>query len=137
MSELLQELPLRAAAAHGDRPALVDGKRTLDYRGLVQQLDRFRNGLMAAGLGSGERVAINLPKTLEAVIGMFGAAHAGGVFVPVNALLKPAQVQHILADSGARVLVTLLHHLVRTDGKRGLASLCLGGGNAVTMLVER
>jgi len=106
MSELLQELALRAATTHGDRPALVDGKRTLDYAALAQALDQFRNGLIAGGLAHGERVAINLPKTLEAVIGMFGTAHAGGVFVPVNALLKPAQVQHILADSGARVLVT-------------------------------
>ncbi|MBL9148331.1 MAG: thiolase family protein [Phycisphaerae bacterium] len=44
---------------------------------------------------------------------------------------------HPIGASGARVLTTLLHHLVRTGGKRGIASLCLGGGNAVTMLVER
>jgi acetyl-CoA C-acetyltransferase len=34
------------------------------------------------------------------------------------------------------VLVTLIHQLKRTGGKRGIASLCLGGGNAVSMLVE-
>jgi len=44
---------------------------------------------------------------------------------------------HPIGASGARVLVTLLHHLKRTDAKRGVASLCLGGGNAVSMLVER
>ncbi len=44
---------------------------------------------------------------------------------------------HPIGASGARVLVTLLHHLVRTGGKRGICSLCLGGGNAVSMLVER
>lgn len=44
---------------------------------------------------------------------------------------------HPIGASGARVLVTLLHHLERTNGKRGICSLCLGGGNAVTMLIER
>ncbi|MDA0803701.1 MAG: thiolase family protein [Planctomycetota bacterium] len=43
---------------------------------------------------------------------------------------------HPIGASGARVLVTLVHALHRTGGKRGICSLCLGGGNAVTMLVE-
>lgn len=43
---------------------------------------------------------------------------------------------HPIGASGARVLVTLIHQLRRTGGKRGVCSLCLGGGNAVTMLVE-
>ncbi|MFM7051034.1 MAG: hypothetical protein ACKOYN_02720 [Planctomycetota bacterium] len=43
---------------------------------------------------------------------------------------------HPIGASGARVLVTLVHQLKRTGGKRGICSLCLGGGNAVTMLVE-
>ena len=44
---------------------------------------------------------------------------------------------HPIGGSGARVLVTLLHQMIRTNAKRGIASLCLGGGNSVNMLVER
>ena len=44
---------------------------------------------------------------------------------------------HPIGGSGARVLTTLLHQMKRVDAKRGIASLCLGGGNAVSMLVER
>lgn len=44
---------------------------------------------------------------------------------------------HPIGASGARVLVTLLHALEERNLQRGLASLCLGGGNAVAMLVER
>jgi acetyl-CoA C-acetyltransferase len=44
---------------------------------------------------------------------------------------------HPIGASGARVLVTLLYALERRGGRRGLASLCLGGGNAVALLVER
>jgi acetyl-CoA C-acetyltransferase len=43
---------------------------------------------------------------------------------------------HPIGASGARVLVTLLHILQSSKGKRGLASLCLGGGNAVALAVE-
>jgi acetyl-CoA C-acetyltransferase len=43
---------------------------------------------------------------------------------------------HPIGASGARVLTTLIHHLKRTGTKRGLAALCLGGGNAVAMVVE-
>ncbi len=43
---------------------------------------------------------------------------------------------HPIGASGARVLTTLVHQLKRTGGKRGIVSLCLGGGNAVSMLVE-
>jgi acetyl-CoA C-acetyltransferase len=44
---------------------------------------------------------------------------------------------HPIGASGARVLVTLLHALGRSEGRFGLASLCLGGGNAVALIVER
>jgi acetyl-CoA C-acetyltransferase len=44
---------------------------------------------------------------------------------------------HPIGASGARVLVTLLYEMARRDAKRGIAALCLGGGNAVAMAVER
>jgi acetyl-CoA C-acetyltransferase len=44
---------------------------------------------------------------------------------------------HPIGASGARVLTTLVHQLARLNKKRGVAALCLGGGNAVTMVVER
>ena len=46
-------------------------------------------------------------------------------------------IGHPLGASGARVLTTLLYGLKRTGKKTGLATLCLGGGNAVAMVVER
>jgi acetyl-CoA C-acetyltransferase len=46
-------------------------------------------------------------------------------------------IGHPIGASGARVLVTLLHEMVRRDAHRGVAALCLGGGNSVAMAVER
>jgi acetyl-CoA C-acetyltransferase len=44
---------------------------------------------------------------------------------------------HPIGASGARVLVTLLYEMIRRNARRGIAALCLGGGNAVAMAVER
>nr|MCU0600340.1 acetyl-CoA C-acyltransferase [Desulfobacterales bacterium] len=44
---------------------------------------------------------------------------------------------HPIGASGCRVLVTLLYEMIRRDKKNGLASLCLGGGEAVAMIVNR
>jgi len=46
-------------------------------------------------------------------------------------------IGHPIGASGARVLVTLVHEMVRRDAKKGIAALCLGGGNSVAMAVER
>ena len=46
-------------------------------------------------------------------------------------------IGHPIGASGCRVLVTLLHEMIRRDSKTGLASLCLGGGEAVAMVVKR
>ena len=44
---------------------------------------------------------------------------------------------HPIGASGARILVTLLHEMARRNARRGIAALCLGGGNAVALAVER
>ena len=46
-------------------------------------------------------------------------------------------IGHPIGASGARVLVTLMYEMIRRDVRRGIAALCLGGGNAVAMAVER
>lgn len=45
-------------------------------------------------------------------------------------------IGHPIGCSGARVLVTLIHTLIRTNKKKGLASLCIGGGMSIAMCVE-
>jgi acetyl-CoA C-acetyltransferase len=44
---------------------------------------------------------------------------------------------HPIGASGCRILVSLLHEMIRRDAKRGLASLCIGGGMGVALAVER
>ena len=88
-----------------DAPALIDRDRTLTHGALDALVDALAAGL-AARITAGDRVAIWLPKSWQAVALMFAISRAGGVLVPVNPVLRAAQVAHILDDSGARLLLT-------------------------------
>src|SRR5438132_1820185 len=55
----------------------------------------------------------------------------------VNVKAGAVAIAHPIGASGARVLVTLIYEMIRRDVHRGIAALCLGGGNAVAMAVER
>lgn len=105
-STLLHELPLRQACRRPQAPALRYGAVDLSYGQLAAQIRGFAAGLMSLGLARGERVGIYLEKRFETVVASFGAPAAGGVFVPLNPLLKPEQVGFILRDCDVRVLVT-------------------------------
>lgn len=116
MSDLVHDLVYEAAARWPDAEALVAQDTRLSYRELAQQVSEFAQRLLALGLERGERVAVYLDKSPETVAALFGAAAAGGVFVPVNPLLKAEQVGHILRDCGARVLVTSEQRLAGLNG---------------------
>lgn len=105
-STLLPELIARAASRTPSARALTSGAESQTYQELHAATSGFASGLMHLGLGRGERVAIYLEKRLETVIASFGAPAAGGVFVPLNPLLKAEQVGFILQDCNVRVLVT-------------------------------
>jgi acyl-CoA ligase (AMP-forming) (exosortase A-associated) len=106
VTELVHELLLKTAARFPNAEALVYQAERIPYHELASQVDRFAQGLLKQGLQRSDRVAVYLEKRVEAVVGLLGAAAAGGVFVPVNPLLKPEQVAYILADCNVRVLVT-------------------------------
>jgi acyl-CoA ligase (AMP-forming) (exosortase A-associated) len=105
-STLLHELIAVSAERTPAALALTYGPDSMTYADLQNAVSGFSAGLMGLGLQRGERVAIYLEKRLETVVASFGAPAAGGVFVPVNPLLKPEQVMFILRDCNVRVLVT-------------------------------
>jgi acyl-CoA ligase (AMP-forming) (exosortase A-associated) len=105
-STLLPELIANAADRSPEAAALTFGPVSLPYGALQDAVARYASGLLGLGLQRADRVAIYLEKRFETVVASFGAPAAGGVFVPLNPLLKAEQVAHALCDSGARVLVT-------------------------------
>ena len=103
---LLPELIGRAADRTPQATALTSSGASMTYAELAAAIAQFAAGLRALGLARSERVAIYLDKRFETVVASFGAPAAGGVFVPINPLLKPEQVAFILQDCNVRMLVT-------------------------------
>ncbi len=71
-----------------------------------------------------------------AVVTLFAARELRIPAQKVNTLGGAVSLGHPIGASGARILVTLLHALRRTGGRRGVASLCIGGGEAVALAIE-
>lgn len=94
------------ARDRGQRPAVTYQDLTVDYATLTRSVHALAAGLRRLGIERGDRVATFLDKRVECVEAIFAASAAGAVFVPVNPLLKPGQVAHVLADCDVRVLVT-------------------------------
>ena len=91
----------QAAAAHPDAPALTYRDTTVSYAQTWQMARAAAAQLLAIGLTRGDRVAIYLEKRIETVASFFAVLAAGGIFVPINHVLKATQVGHILGDSSA------------------------------------
>ncbi|WP_332671509.1 acyl-CoA ligase (AMP-forming), exosortase A system-associated [Aromatoleum sp.] len=103
---LLHQLILASAERAPETAAITAGAETSTYAALAGDVAAFAAGLRGLGLDRGERVGIYLDKRAETVTSFFGATAAGGVFVPVNPILKAEQVAYILQDCNVRVLVT-------------------------------
>lgn len=106
MTELIHDLLIRQFQRMPSSPALRSGGSELSYQELADAVHAAAALYLELGLTRGDRVGVYLEKRLETVSALFGAAAAGGVFVPVNPLLKAEQVAHILTDCNVRLLVT-------------------------------
>jgi long-chain acyl-CoA synthetase len=97
----------RAASRYPDRTALIYLGRRLSYAQFAQCAHGFALALQRLGVSKGDRVAIALPNIPQYPIAFYGALLAGAVVVPTNPLYTEREMQHQLADAGARVLVML------------------------------
>ena len=71
-----------------------------------------------------------------AVVTMFAERELRIPAAKINIAGGALSLGHPIGASGARILVTLLHALRRTGGRRGIASLCIGGGEAIALAIE-
>ena len=98
----LDQLALRGVP---NATALAVAEERLTYADLEQLTGQAARALIERGLVAGDRVATWMGKTVTACVMPLAAARAGLVHVPINPVLKRAQAAHILADSGARLLI--------------------------------
>ncbi|HEX8344570.1 MAG TPA: amino acid adenylation domain-containing protein [Actinoplanes sp.] len=104
--ETLTALIRRRADANPSAPAVSYGDRTLTYRELVGLADAHAVVLRAAGVGVGDVVAVCLERSLELPVALLGVLAAGAAYLPLDSDLPADRVRVMLADAGARVLLT-------------------------------
>jgi acyl-CoA ligase (AMP-forming) (exosortase A-associated) len=120
----LHHLLQQTADRCSESPALTFGNITVSYAELWRTTSLAARGLQALGLARDDRVGVYLDKRIETVAAIFGTSAAGGVFVPINHILKAPQVGFILTDCDVRVLVTSRDRLaLLRDELKACASL--------------
>src|ERR1700735_5465083 len=90
------DLLKRAAQRFPDRVAVTDGERRVTFTEIERDGNRFANYLVARGLKPGEKISTICNNSIEFVKALFGIHRAGLVWVPVNTMLGPADMNYIL-----------------------------------------
>ncbi len=96
------DLLKRAARRFPDRIAVTDGERRVTFTELERDANRFANYLVARGLKPGEKISTICNNSVEFVKALFGIHRAGLVWVPVNTMLGPADMDYILDHAEVR-----------------------------------
>ncbi|GEK33401.1 long-chain-fatty-acid--CoA ligase [Kurthia sibirica] len=107
-----EEMPLQhfltdAAKLTPNKTAIHFMGKDISYTEVYSDALKFANYLQKLGVQKGDRVAIMLPNSPQAVIGYFGVLYAGGVVVMTNPLYTEREIEYQINDSGAKIILTL------------------------------
>jgi long-chain acyl-CoA synthetase len=100
------ETLLRSARNAPDKVAIVWSGSNYTYSDVSRAAHAFATGLARHGLGANDAVGIMLPNVALFPIAAYGAWINGNIVVPMNVLLRPREIQHVLTDSKVRALIT-------------------------------
>jgi long-chain acyl-CoA synthetase len=95
----------KIAAQFPDKSAVHGIERSVTFRELLDSATRFASALKRLGIATSDRVTLYCPNSIEWVITYYGSLMAGAVVNPVNALLTAEEVQYVVRDCKARVVV--------------------------------
>ncbi len=95
----------RAMQINGDAAATIMQDRVRTWKELGAEIALLAGGLEKLGVESGDRVAILAQNSDRFYLSMFAISRAGGVFVPINTRLAPAELVHWISDSGSSFLI--------------------------------
>jgi long-chain acyl-CoA synthetase len=102
---LLEEFLENSAARLPGKLALIAGSRRLTYREIDEQANALAHSLIELGVRRGDRVAVCLDNSVEAVLSVFGVLKAGAVFVVLSSATKAEKLRHLLNQCSATCLV--------------------------------
>ncbi|GAC1574302.1 MAG: AMP-binding protein [Candidatus Dormibacteria bacterium] len=122
----------------GQRPALVGGEVTLTWAEVEERTRLLALGLRAAGVRTGDRVAVLLPNSVEWVLLDLASARLGAVFVGLNTWYRDEERATVIAHSGARILVTAdrVHGADMVGATESLLAACPALERVVTDLSQ-
>ena len=97
---------IRARIPAPDAPfAVLDDGRRYSYADMQAVSARFANVLVALGVKPGDRVAVQVEKSIEALMLYLGTVRAGAIFLPLNSAYTPAEIEYFLGDAEPAVFV--------------------------------
>ncbi|MCQ8103113.1 acyl-CoA ligase (AMP-forming), exosortase A system-associated [Methylomonas sp. SURF-2] len=106
MTNCLHHLLFKSLDKSGNTGAILHKDSRITYQQLALQVQQQADALQGLDLKRQQRVAIYLPKQIETVSSFLAVSTAGGVFVPINPVLKAQQVGYILNDCNVKILIT-------------------------------
>jgi clorobiocin biosynthesis protein CloN4 len=127
----LSEVMERGARRDPDAPAVREGDRQVSYGELEGMVAELATALAGLGIGRGERVAIWLPKSVEAIAAMQATLRLGAAYVPVDPMAPAARAAQVIADCRPRACVVLDRFAADHQGpsaRLGLVVLAAPGG---------
>src|SRR5450432_3305818 len=104
---MLTDIITRGVQDYPDNVALIFQDSAITYAELAVAVDRLAIGLGVLGIQPGQRISLLLPNCPPFVYGYFAAAALGAIVVPVNPLLKPAELEYIWRDAEVRLVITV------------------------------
>ncbi len=110
---LLHEYLRASATRSPDSVAVVDRNTRLTYAELDARSDQLAGRLIELGVSVGDRVGLYLPKSVEAVVGIYGAMKAGAAYVPIDPSTRESRAGYIASNCEVR-------HLISVKGKQSM-----------------
>ncbi len=129
MGNLLHHGLEEAARTAPDRAAVVDGDRTVTYGELDAWANRLAGHLAGLGVTVGDRVALCVPKSAEALAGIYGILKSGAAYVPLDPGAPPSRLATVLGDAEVAAVV-------RADATEALVAEVAPSSSAPVVAVD-
>src|SRR5690242_11380827 len=108
----------RARRLYAEREAVIDGDQRFTYASFLDRADHWSAALQSLGIRKGDRVAYIAPNTHAQLESFYAVPQIGGVLVPINYRLMPADFSYMIRHSGSRIVCAHSDYLDAIDSVR-------------------
>src|SRR5678815_4262549 len=94
-----------------DAVAVHFKEKKISFKEIEDASARCRGALATLGVSPGDKVALIMSDSPEMMLAMLGVMGMGAIVVPLSTMLRPAEIEYMLKDSGAKLVIVTLEHL--------------------------